>query len=98
MPYVNMKKLITEVAKSRGWAMVPEGITKKIDDRGAGMFGISMKGVESVVSELKVGDSLDELKGGIAEALDRMEGSFVLLSMGYEIYEEDDDGQVGQDS
>jgi len=90
MPYVNMKKLVTEVARKRGWYVVPKGITKRIDDCDSGLFGISMTDVEQVVQDLKVGDSLDDLKDAVGLALDRMEGTFVLLSMGYQVYEEDE--------
>lgn len=90
MPYVNMKKLVAEVAKARGWDVVPKGITKRIDDQDSGMFGINMTEVEQVVQDLKVGDSLDELRDVVGLALDRIGGSFVLLSMGHEIYEEDE--------
>lgn len=90
MPYVDMKKLVTEVAKARGWNVVSKGITKRIDDQDSGLFGINMTDVEQVVQDLKVGDSLDELRDAVGLALDRMEGTFVLLSMGYQVYEEDE--------
>lgn len=77
---------IIHVAEKLGWKVAPEGLIKKIIGSDE-MMGCTLNDLVRLVNEHEnfgkvVFDSVVE------ECLLRVEGSFVLMSLGYQLYEE----------
>lgn len=93
MPYVNVEELIVKAAISRGWKQSGQNLVKRMRlDRVEEMMGMPVADVSKLMKEeLESQESVDvgSLTDLALAILDKIEGSFVLMSMGYKIYEED---------
>jgi len=92
----DIDNLIIGVAKTKGWKLTPTGLVKQIADDSE-LYGFLLSDLREMVLE-RMPETTEDAMDIIETTLDNIEGNFVLMSMGYEVYDlkEDEDGQAGQ--
>lgn len=87
MSYMNEREFAAQVAQDLGWTLISKGLVKNIigsDER----MGCT---AEDLIRLLKEHDDYGNRRPEdiLEECLLRIEGSFVLMTLGYQIYKED---------
>lgn len=86
MPHMPMRDFVLKVAQSLDWVIMPRGVTKKICGSNENMGCV----VEDLIRLLQEHEDYGKRshESIIKDCLLLIEGSFVLMSLGYQIYKE----------